>query len=415
MKGFNPGLEEKYDLVVVGGGPAGSAAAYRAAKLGLNVLLLEEHAEAGFPPHCAGKLTVRAFKEFNLPASCVVNRVRGAYFYSPKNVSFKVSKPDFESYIVDREMLDRWLIRRAERAGAELRFRSKVKGVVPCREIGILVKGSDFAVRSSVVVLAEGGCRRLTEKLGFGCLSKLKGIQFEVEDFEFKAEDFVELFFGWRFFPGFFGWVIPLNDGKARVGLCVNTALTSIPPRIYLEKALKGHPILAARAAKSRIVRAYGGIIPIHGPVSRPWHPRGIILVGDAAGHAKSTTGGGVFFGLKAGELAGEAAARFPEEGIRALKFYEASCRKAFGLELAFTSKVRQMLDSLSDQELDEIFRLIASSEQTLKTIEKYGDTAFQSKVFFPTLKAILRSALRKPRYMTVLMKVISKMIWSFL
>jgi geranylgeranyl reductase family protein len=407
-------LEEKYDLVVVGAGPAGSTAACKAAKLGLKVLVLEEHSEAGLPLHCAGKLTVKAFKEFNLPLKCVINGVRGAYFHSPRGITFKVSKPKVESYIIRREMLDAWLAQRAANAGAELRFKSKVRRIV-LQSSEILVEGLNFKVKALMVALAEGGCRRLTESLGFKWLPKLKGIQFEVENIDFEAEDFVELFFSQRFFPGFFGWIIPLTSGKARVGLCVGEKQGGLSPRTFLKKALRNHSSLSAKAGKSRITKIYGGVIPIHGPISKPWHPKGIILIGDAAGHVKSTTGGGVFFGLKAGEIAGEAASRFLENRLEGLKFYEKGCRKSFGSELAFTSKVRRIIDGFKDSELDDFFKLIASDEQIIKTVEVHGDTAFQSAVWLPTLSAMFRSAFKNPSRMGTLIRFIPKIIQTFL
>ncbi|HID18052.1 TPA: NAD(P)/FAD-dependent oxidoreductase, partial [Candidatus Bathyarchaeota archaeon] len=300
---------ERYDLAVVGAGPAGSMAAYRAAKLGLKVLLLEEHGQAGSPPHCAGKLNVKAFQEFSLPSQCVLNKVKGALFHSPGGLEIMVSKPNPESYIIDRELFDRRLAEKALNAGVEARFKCKVKRVKPHTSGSLTIKGSGLEAEASFLILAEGGVRRLSTSLGCGELPVLKGIQAEMKGVNFQGEDFVEVFFGWRFFPGFFGWIIPMGDGRAKVGLCVRRGLAEASPRAYLEKALKEHPTIKERVRRAKIRRVYGGLIPIEGPVRKMWHPSGILIVGDAAGHIKSTTGGGIFFGLKAGWLAGEAAA----------------------------------------------------------------------------------------------------------
>lgn len=405
---------ERYDLAVVGAGPAGSMAAYRAAKLGLKVLLLEEHGQAGSPPHCAGKLNVKAFQEFSLPSQCVLNKVKGALFHSPGGLEIRVSKPNPESYIIDRELFDRRLAEKALNAGVEARFKCKVKHVKPHTSGSLTIKGSGLEAEASFLILAEGGVRRLSTSLGCGELPVLKGIQAEMKGVNFQGEDFVEVFFGWRFFPGFFGWIIPMGDGRAKVGLCVRRGLAEASPRAYLEKALKEHPTIKERVRRAKIRRVYGGLIPIEGPVRKMWHPSGILIVGDAAGHIKSTTGGGIFFGLKAGWLAGEAAARFgASSSVKTLAHYERECLKSFGRELEFTRKVRWFLDSLNDKEMDGLFRFLSSNIEALKTIEKHGDTAYQSKLWKPLARASLKQMLRKPENLKFVGRLLLKALHS--
>ncbi|RLI33244.1 hypothetical protein DRO53_05590, partial [Candidatus Bathyarchaeota archaeon] len=236
----------------------------------------------------------------------------------------------------------------------------------------------------------------------------VKGLQIEVEGFPLRRKDFVEVLLGNRFFPGFFGWIIPAGQRRVRLGLAVRENLKA-SPRFFLEKALKEHPYLSRKAGNLKALRAYGGSIPLHGPAGKTWHPRGAFLVGDAAGQVKSTTGGGVYFSLLAGRLAGEAAAQTLEnEPLKALKGYEKAWRKAFGRELSFTSKVRKMLDSLSDGDLDLLFRL-AANPRILETVEAYGDTAYQSKVFQPLVRAGLLEALKKPEDAFKAVKILIK------
>jgi len=404
---------EKYDLAVVGAGPAGSMAAYRAAKLGLKVLILEEHGQAGSPPHCAGKLSVKAFQEFSLPSQCILNEVRGALFHSPGNLEIEVSKSNPESYIIDRELFDRRLAEEAVNAGAEAVFKCKVKQVDFRPSGGLTVKGSSLEVKVPVLIIAEGGTRKLSRSLGFQRLPVLKGIQAEMEDVSLEREDFVEVFFGWKFSPGFFGWLIPTGEGKARIGLCLREDMAEMSPRAYLEKMLREYPPLKGKVAKARMERVYGGLIPVEGPVKRMWHPKGVMVVGDAAGHAKSTTGGGVLFGLKAGWLAGEAASRLAETGRveEALRGYQQACLKAFGGELSFTKRARRFLNRLSDGDLDQFFRFLSAHRSLLEVAERRGDTAYQSKVWKPMLKASARLVLEKPSTL----KFAGKMLWKIL
>lgn len=377
---------ENYDVVVVGGGPVGSKVAYLTAKKGWKTLLVEEHKTFGKPLHCAGKVYVKAFEEFNLPREAIINEVRGAYFYSPNSYMFKVSRNRIDSYIVDREILDLKLAEKAYSVGAILRlntkcydFKKESQGYV----LKLKQKGLKFEVKTRVLVDAEGWKPLIAKKIGLHKnLGYLKGVQYEMVNVSFNHENFVELYFGNKFFPGFFGWIIPLKNGKVRIGLCVNKDLTSKSPVYHLKKTLKFNPEVSKKVKKGEVTKIFGGIIPIHGPIKRiVWDK--IILVGDSAGQVKSSTGGGLYFGLKAASLAGKTISSFLEtEKYETLKFYEKMFWKNFGKELKFTSLVRRVLDKLSDEELNYVFRLIGEEKRFLAEVEKECSSQTQFKVF---------------------------------
>ncbi len=394
-----------YDIIVVGAGPVGSTAAYTTSKLGLKTLLIEEHMAVGSPPHCAGKLSVLAFKEFNLPTKCILNSVKGAYLYPPSNTPLTVCKEETEAHIIDRELLDRKLAERAEDAGAELRLGVKIRELQKKPEGYLLVgrngQGEILDVEARLVIDASGVDSFLVRQLGLrGKLSHLSGIQYEMSGVSFEGEKFVELYFSRAMFPGFFAWIIPLGGDVARVGLCVREGLTTSSPRRYLEKALRNHPVLCKKARGGKVARVYGGRIPIYGPLKETYRDA-FLAVGDAVGHAKSTTGGGVYFGMKAARIGGEVAAECLEKGdtgARSLARYQKLCAQKFGQELSFTSTARRVLDGLSDPELNRIFKVMAGDQRLLRSIEKSGDTAYQSRILPPLLTRIGRSTLKKPK-----------------
>jgi geranylgeranyl reductase family protein len=410
-----------YDVVVVGAGPTGSTAAYTAAKAGLKTLLLEEHSQIGRPAHCTGKITARAFQEFNLPRDCVLNTVRGAFFYSPSNLQFSLFKDRGEFHIVDREKLDRKLAERALDAGAELLLEAKAYGLEGLGKPNCLLKVKHDHIRyveARVVVDAEGSTPLLAERVGLPCqLPRLKGIQYEMEGVDFNEVDAVELYFGRRMFPGFFGWIVPLDTGRARVGLCVRGDLWKTPARSCLEKALRSHPVLSKKTRRGKVKHVQGGEIPLHGPVKECCRGN-LMLAGGAAGHNKSTSGGGIYFGLKAGKAAGEAAAQILAGGLSWLQMsnhYAVVCEKAFGRELNFTSKMRRMLDEFSDQELDCIFRFLAEEEKLRREIERYGDTDYQSRLFFPLILKLGSSTLKRPWSFRFISKILLTSFMIFL
>jgi len=409
-----------FDIAVVGAGPAGSMAAYTAAKLGLKTILIEEDKTVGRPLHCTGKLTVRAFNEFNLPREVILNSVRGAYFYSPNSTALKVARRESESHIIDRGMLDRWLAGKAVEAGAELRMGTKCLGVSrPCglKNLKLRAEGGLLEVGARLIIDAEGASPSLLKGAEVrAAKSFVAGLQYEMDGVSYEREDYVELYFGSRFAPGFFGWVVPLGGRRARVGLCVGEK-AAYPAQRYLELFINEHPIVSEKVRGATVKSLYGGRIPIHGPISRTYGDS-LLIVGDAAAHTKSTSGGGVYFGLKAAELAGATAAECLEAGDLGrgrLRRYEERWKAAFGGELRFTSRIRTFLDSLSDGELDSLFRILSADEQFRRDAESYGDTAYQSRLLKPTVLTATRLALKDPSKLSLLLKFAAKGLLSIL
>ena len=409
-----------FDVAVVGAGPTGCMAAYTAARLGLKTILIEEDKSVGRPLHCTGKLTARAFEEFNLPREIILNSVRGAYFYSPNNTLLTVSRRDAESHIINRESLDRWLAEKAVDARAELLTGKKcleVTGRGGLKNLRLWGGGGLVEVTARLVVDAEGANPTLLKSVDVERVRAfVEGLQYEVEGAGYERDDYVEVYFGNRFAPGFFGWIVPLGGGKARVGLCVGEK-APYPSRRYLDNFIKEHPVVSEKLRGAKVSNRYGGWIPLHGPISRTYG-EGLLIVGDAAGHTKSTSGGGVYFGLKAAQLAGVTLAECVETGDysqRGLRRYEERWRATFGREIRFTSAVRRFLDDLSDGELDSLFRLLSTDEKFVKNAEIHGDTAYQSRLLKPTILTATKLALKNPSKLSLLLKFAVKGLQSIL
>src|SRR5438552_18792273 len=101
---------------------------------------------------------------------------------------------------------------------------------------------------------------------------------------------------------------MPFGDRRARVGLCVDPHLAGRAPLHYLDSLLRGHHVVSRRLRRARIERKMAGSIPVLAS-RRSTGREGMLLVGDAAGHVKATSGGGIYFSLIAARLAAEAAA----------------------------------------------------------------------------------------------------------
>ncbi|MCD6164815.1 MAG: NAD(P)/FAD-dependent oxidoreductase [Candidatus Odinarchaeota archaeon] len=386
---LNGNICERTDIAIVGAGPAGLVAATCAARTGVKVSVFEEHGIIGLPTHCAGLVSIRGFKKlgFYPPSNVVLNKVRGAIFFSPSGHSFVVEGKKDQAYVLDRILYDQFLALKAEKAGAKIELACKVNDVFVNRnKVFIeLVKGKrEKIVTTKVLIDAEGVKSVISSRLGFSKpQSLLPAVQFEMENVE-VYRDFVELYFGQKIAPGFFAWIIPTSDSSARVGLAAKSK-----PLNLLKKFLRSNKQVLNRFRKGKIVRVIGGTVITGGPISRTWDSR-VLLVGDVAGQVKPTTGGGIVLGSLCSIIAGRVAGEFVRNDLPVsfLSNYEKTWRKLFGREFRSMKILRTLLNFLSDKTLDKLFLYISRYEFN-EDLAKYGDMDFQYKTILRSLSNI--------------------------
>ncbi len=405
---------------MVGGGPIGSTVARKVAEKGFKTLLCEEHESVGRPCHCTGKLTAHAFRDFDLPRETILNSVRAAVLHSPRSNELSIRRNVVDSYILDRESFDVRLAEMACSSGSHLSTQTRVYDLERASS-GLMIlkarrRGRVVLMKTRLVIDAEGATPILLKKAGLSPKSELlRGLQYEMADVELESSDCVELYFGREIAPGFFAWIVPITEGKARIGLCVSSAEATQPLQNYLEKFLR-QLTSCGKIRDRRIEKTYAGFEPVGGPITRSYADN-ILVVGDSAGLVKSTSGGGLYFGLKAAEIAAQTSTKCLEKSDfsgRLLQGYEARWRKAIGRELRFTSIVRRLLDTLSDAQVDRIFEMI-DEDEIREVIEAHGDTAFQSRLFRPVMLKFLEKSARKPSNIALLTELLFSGLKSFL
>jgi len=271
-----------YDVIVVGAGPAGCRTAELIAKKGYKVLVLTQHEEIGKPVKCSGLVSWR-LKELvpNLPENVIVNEVESAKFFSSSGscLELKSKKP---VYVIDREMLDKYLAERAKQAGVEIKLSTKFEKI-KFLENGVEVKTNKGNFETKLLVGADGVNSIVARQINLKQPENiLTGIQATVEG-NFDSHS-VELWFGKNICPNFFAWVVPENENTARIGLA-----TSANAKSYFDKFLR------KRIGKTKKPDVAGRII--FGLMENTVADR-ILLVGDAASQVKPFSGGGIIYGL---------------------------------------------------------------------------------------------------------------------
>jgi digeranylgeranylglycerophospholipid reductase len=373
------------DVLVVGGGPSGSSAARLLAK-NYDVIIAEEHPIPGEPLQCAGLVTRRGVPDF--ACESILNDVKGARLHSPLGFTLSLEAKATRACVIDRSHFDKIMFHRAVDSGAVPMVGTAVKGVrnrkndVLC---GLNTDGKAEEMNAEAVIGADGYrsiCRRAAglpapRQMLTGIQADLKGVELD--------RDFVELYFGHSVAPGFFAWAIPAEE-LTRVGLC--TWDVDTPPAVYLKKFLSRPEFI-----KARRISLTSGKIPI-GPGRSATRNR-IALVGDAACHAKPLSGGGVYTGVRGGELCAQAVDEFLDGGD--LGVYDSLWKDAFGKELSRAFRVRKVFLNLSDKKLDKALRIFAEPD-VHRLLEKYGDIDYPASLSSAVLKLAPKLAQFSPQ-----------------
>ncbi|MHC1567121.1 MAG: NAD(P)/FAD-dependent oxidoreductase [Candidatus Syntropharchaeia archaeon] len=368
----------EYDVVVVGGGPSGALAAKYSAKGGAKTLIIEEHPEIGEPVQCAGLISKKALEECEIkPKGAICRSIRGAIIHSPSN-TVEIDGKETKAYVVERKILDRLMVKEAIDSGADILLRCKFISMEDKGEkkiLRVILDGKKERIKTRIIIGADGIKSRVAMFSGFGKVKKvLPGIQIE-GICEIEDRDFVHIFLGRDLAPGFFGWVIPTYGKIARVGLCSDEK-----PYFYLKKLAKR---VSCRGCSDLVM----GGIPM-GALKRTAGD-GIMVVGDAAGQVKPTSGGGIYPGAVCAKIAGEVAAHAMEEDdvrYEKLREYERRWYDSIGKELERGMRIHEMFRKMKDEDFDRFLEII-NDEEILDLIRKYGDMDRPSKLAIELIK----------------------------
>ncbi|MEM2970909.1 MAG: NAD(P)/FAD-dependent oxidoreductase [Candidatus Bathyarchaeia archaeon] len=404
-------MENYSQVIVVGGGPCGSFTALNLAKQGVQVEVFEEHSEIGTPSHCPGHLSIKGLKNLGLhplPAEIVENTFCGIVFHSPKNSEFSILFSSPITCTVSRVLFDKYVAEMAMKLGAKCHLNSRVESLIIkhgfVRGACIQQHGEKVQFHAKVVIDAEGVSSRISRMAGLSPLNPstlVNGVHAEVENVKDIDENLVEVFLGRSYAPGFYAWLIPKGEGKAKVGLAAKTG----NPKELLRKLMLKHPIASKKLCKAKILQVAFHPIPLGGPISKAY-ANGFLAVGDAASQVKPTTGGGVIFGLSCAKVAAEVVfeALQKDDFFSAfLGLYQKRCRINYGFDVKVMLKIRKMLNRMSDEKLDEAIRLCKKLELN-EALRGIDEVDFQGK----TLLKLLRNSKMLPAILYFLFLYIS-------
>ncbi len=346
------------DVIVVGAGPAGNNVAYRLASLGYSVTVVDWRKQIG-DKLCTGIVGKECIQRFPLDPSLVYRESRSARVVAPGGEHFTLDFPgrDVQAHVVDRVAYVASFADMACQAGATYLLGYRVTDVSSDGKQATvhLTDGMErHTLRGRAMVIASGFGSDLTGQLGLGRVGDfVTGVQAEVLA---PHVDDIRVYFGRRVAPGFFAWLVPTSGGRALVGL-----LSRHHGQVYLEQLLRNLQVEGEVEAVTREPARWG--VPLR-PLARTFG-EGVLVVGDAAGQVKPTTGGGIYYALLASEIAADTLHRaFRNNDLSAfqLSHYEKGWRALLSRELEVGYCARSLFEVLRDYQIDFLTHAIASN-----------------------------------------------------
>lgn len=357
--------EEKFDIAVVGGGPAGLSAAYAAAKGGAKVVLFEKDQSIAHSIRTSGVTWISEMERLGIPSK-FYNPIQNYRFVSPSNdilITGNVSK----SCVLDIRGMYQHLAFLAAKEGVQLMVKSNVIDVIKDGDRVVGVKANTpkgrLTVRSTLVIDASGFSTSVGRKAGVAGQWKRYGVGAEYECYcdDIDSTTWV-LMVGQKYSDAGYAWSFPLSTNRVRIGVGIGRPESSTEPLDKLHEIIEKRfkPLDALRDGKIQPIELHYGFIPNEG-VRRNSIADGLVMVGDSAGQSNPLVLEGIRYAIDFGRLAGKVGADSLSENSdkESLLEYERSSKSRVESKIHSALKVQMRWLGLTDEEWDKEIEIL--------------------------------------------------------
>ncbi len=358
-------MSNDVDVLIVGGGPAGLAAAEAAANRGASVLVLERQNEIGYPVHTSGGSWVSDMQALGIPQH-LYHPVSKVYFVSPHR-EVPLNYDPAVACVMDVRGVYQHLAGRAVAAGAAIRVRHTVEQTLleNGRVLGVTAKNhvsERITLRAAVTIDASGFSRHIGVRTAMGKAFHRYGYGAEYDLYApHYPQDELYLIMGSRFAPRGYAWAFPRGNGRVRLGVGVLHPDSDDDARSYLDSIVQNLPQLHDKFRDASPIEYHTGLFPSEGPLEA-FSRDGLLLAGDSGGHGSTLVGEGIRFAIYAGQMAGSlaaAAVKAEDTSASFLARFDKQWRARFGRDMDISYLINRRIASYSDEQWDNALDLM--------------------------------------------------------
>ncbi|HXZ04090.1 MAG TPA: NAD(P)/FAD-dependent oxidoreductase [Ktedonobacteraceae bacterium] len=358
-------MTETFDVLIVGGGPAGLAAAEAASKLEVRTIVLERQNEIGYPIHTSGGSWISDMKALKIPEK-LYHPVTKVVFVSP-NCEVPLNYHPAVACVLDVRGVYQHLASRAIAAGAKLCPRHAVETTIVenDRVIGVITRNhvsERIHIRAPVTIDASGFSRHVGVRNGMGIAFHRYGYGAEYDLYAPNyPQDELFLIMGSKYAPRGYAWAFPRGNGRVRLGVGVLHPDCAGDARAYLDSIIHDFPQLSDKFKDAGPIEFHTGLFPSEGPLEQ-FSSDGLLVAGDAAGQGSTLVGEGIRFAIYSGQMAGNIAAEAVKAGDTSPEFlrrFDKQWRTRFGRDMDIAYMINKHIAKYTDEQWDNALQFM--------------------------------------------------------
>jgi digeranylgeranylglycerophospholipid reductase len=353
-------MDTDWEVLVVGAGPAGCAAAMTSAGGGAKTLLIDRKKEIGTPVQCGevvGESFIKQLK-LKLPPQAIASVQDHTRFLLDRRLMIVSHESYWRSVTLERKIFDKLLAAEAAEAGASVHADTKLVSLEMdgsrVKSADLVHQGKTITVRPNIVIAADGVHSTVAKLLGtelYPDETVAKGMEYEMVAKK-KLPSGMQIFLEPEVGLGY-GWIIPKGPRRANVGLAILGGDKG--RRSGLDEWIEGNPVVREYFDPDKVLEVKTGDAPLPGFLGGPTRGN-VMFVGDAAGQTLAFVGEGILPSYACGTGAGTvAAAAATTGGLGKLKCYINAVDELMGDELSKGGELKDAILGLwNDESLPE-------------------------------------------------------------
>ncbi len=366
-------MKNEYDVIVVGGGPAGSTAARFAVEQGASVLMLEKDRDIGYPVRCGEAVSKTGIEEFIEPDDAFISATIDKFGMVAPDGSEVIIPSEQIVYVLERRIFDYELAKQAANLGVEIITRAYVNGLLfennKVSGVKFQYKGEQHKLKAKVVIAADGVESRVGRWAGIKThidYREMEGcVQITASNVNVDPNTLL-FYFGKDVAPEGYFWIFPKRNNSANIGLGVSGEIgKKKSAQLYLNTFMDKH------FPDAPILTQIAGGVPSSITLEKISAP-GIILVGDAARQVNPLSGGGIVSGMIGGKIGGKIVGEaIKNNDLNHILTYDKAWGDRLGKRHEIFDRIKNGIYSFSDDKFNSIAKVFLKVPMEKRTLGK--------------------------------------------